>query len=207
MLNLQSISIYSKQQTLLNDISVTVENGEILTLMGPSGIGKSSLLSYLTGTLAKELRGTGEIWLNQERIDRLPPEQRSLGLLQQSPLLFPHMTVAENLLFALKWQGSKQERREKVKNRLDEFGLTDLGERLPNQLSGGQQARLALLRTLLSDPKALLLDEPFSKLDRELRLQIRSLVKQQIEQAQIPVILVTHDQEDAEDLAARIITL
>lgn len=207
LLKLISVQISHQQRALIEPISASIENGEILALMGPSGIGKSSILAYLSGTLAQELKGTGDVLLDEISLLSLPTERRQLGLLRQQPLLFPHMTVAENLLFAMPKGGSKRQRYEQVKQHLREIGLQGLEQRLPKQLSGGQQARLALMRTLLSKPKALLLDEPFSKLDKTLRQEMRLLVKQAIEQANIPAILVTHDEEDAKELASQIIEL
>ncbi|WP_425640826.1 ATP-binding cassette domain-containing protein [Marinomonas gallaica] len=207
MLTLQSVFIESPNGVLIDALTETVNQGECLVLMGPSGIGKSSLLGYVSGTLPKALTGRGEVWLQNSRIDHLSAEQRHLGLLQQSPLLFPHMTVEENLLFALDQKVAKTERRQIVKAKLNDIGLPGYGHRLPQELSGGQQARLALLRTLLSNPRALLLDEPFSKLDQTLRQEMRSLVDQCIKEANIPAILVTHDVDDANALGNRIIEL
>ncbi|MCO4787024.1 ATP-binding cassette domain-containing protein [Marinomonas atlantica] len=207
MLTLQSIFIESPNGVLINTLSETVNQGECLVLMGPSGVGKSSLLGYVSGTLPRALTGRGEIWLQTRRIDNLPAEQRHLGLLQQSPLLFPHMTVEENLLFALDQKALKTERRQIVNEKLNEIGLPGYGSRLPQELSGGQQARLALLRTLLSNPRALLLDEPFSKLDQTLRQEMRALVGQCIKEANIPAILVTHDKDDAQALGNMTIEL
>ena len=207
MLELTSLQIAHKRQALIKPVSASVNNGEIVALMGPSGVGKSSILAYLSGTLSSGLQGLGQASLNGLQLMQLAPEQRQLGLLQQHPLLFPHMSVAENLMFAMPKGGSQTERYRQAKLHLAEVGLQGLEERLPEQLSGGQQARLALLRTLLSKPKALLLDEPFSKLDKSLRQEMRQLVKQAIEKANIPAILVTHDEDDATQLAAQIIEL
>ena len=207
MLELTSVQIAHKRQALIKPVSASVNNGEILALMGPSGVGKSSILAYLSGTLSSGLQGLGQASLDGLQLMQLAPEQRQLGLLQQHPLLFPHMSVAENLMFAMPKGGSQTERYRQAKLHLAEVGLQWLEERLPEQLSGGQQARLALLRTLVSKPKALLLDEPFSKLDKSLRQEMRQLVKQAIEKANIPAILVTHDEDDATQLAAQIIEL
>lgn len=207
MLILKSVSLECPNGSLIKSLSESVNKGECLALMGPSGIGKSSLLAYISGTLPYELQGHGEIWLDDKRIDTLPADKRQLGLLQQSPLLFPHMNVEENLLFALDRKMTRTQRKSYIQQQLEDIGLAGLGERLPHQLSGGQQARLALLRTLLSNPKALLLDEPFSKLDQALRQDMRQLVSKCVKTANIPAILVTHDIDDANAIANRVIEL
>ncbi|MBJ7552631.1 ATP-binding cassette domain-containing protein [Marinomonas ostreistagni] len=175
--------------------------------MGASGVGKSSLLAYLSGTLPSGLTGHGEVTLDHLTIQDLPIEKRQLGLLQQSPLLFNHLTVEENLLFAYKSPESRFLRKKDIRSKLVEIGLEGLEHQLPQHLSGGQQARLALLRTLLAKPKALLLDEPFSKLDHSLRIEMRELVLDAIQKTQVPTILVTHDQEDADVMATRVYNL
>jgi putative thiamine transport system ATP-binding protein len=182
----------------LVDLHTTVEPGQTLTLMGPSGSGKSTLLAFLCGTLPPAFSAEGRVLLDGEDITALPPERRHLGILFQDALLFPHLSVAGNLLAALppRW-GGRGERRAKVEAALADAGLEGLGARDPATLSGGQQARVALMRTLLADPRALLLDEPFSKLDATLRQRIRSFVFAEIRHYALPAILVTHDPADA----------
>jgi putative thiamine transport system ATP-binding protein len=182
----------------LLDLHATVEAGQTLTIMGPSGSGKSTLLDFLCGTLAPAFSAEGRVLLDGEDITALPPERRHLGILFQDALLFPHLSVAGNLLVALPPQrGGRAERRAKVAAALAEAGLKGFGERDPATLSGGQQARVALMRTLLANPRALLLDEPFSKLDATLRQRIRSFVFGEIRRYGLPAVLVTHDPEDA----------
>jgi putative thiamine transport system ATP-binding protein len=182
----------------LIDLHITVEPGQTLTLMGPSGSGKSTLLNYLCGTLAAAFSAGGRVLLDGEDITGLPPERRHLGILFQDALLFPHLSVAGNLLVALpSSRGGRAARRAKVAAALAEAGLEGFGPRDPATLSGGQQARVALMRTLLTNPKALLLDEPFSKLDATLRQRIRSFVFAEIRRYRLPAILVTHDPADA----------
>jgi putative thiamine transport system ATP-binding protein len=179
-------------------LHTTVEAGQTLTLMGPSGSGKSTLLNFLCGTLAPAFSAEGRVLLDGEDITALPPERRHLGILFQDALLFPHLSVAGNLLVALPpHNGGRGERRAKVTAALAEAGLPGFGERDPATLSGGQQARVALMRTLLANPRALLLDEPFSKLDATLRQRIRSFVFAEIRRYRLPAVLVTHDPEDA----------
>jgi putative thiamine transport system ATP-binding protein len=205
MLELTNFSLSIEGKTLLNNLSFKVPSREILTLMGPSGCGKSSLLHYLTGSLASPMVATGDITLNGNALQMLPAEKRHVGILFQDPLLFPHMTILENLLFAL--PSSTPDRKNCAINRLESFGLKDKLSALPAELSGGQQARVALLRTLLSQPRYLLLDEPFSKLDSNLRQEIRTLVIEQVQQNNFPCILVTHDEEDAQAMNGPIIRL
>ncbi|WP_245957882.1 ATP-binding cassette domain-containing protein [Marinomonas piezotolerans] len=197
MLALKDIQVFNQQEALISPFSATIENGTILAVMGPSGIGKSTLLAYLADSLPAGMNGKGEIWLNDKPLNPLPAEKRQLGLLQQAPLLFPHMSVEENIRFALPSNSPKHQRRELTMQSLASVGLSEHANKLPQHLSGGQQARLALARTLSSQPNALLLDEPFSKLDQSLRTDMRKLVLLAVKEHNIPAILVTHDPEDA----------
>ncbi|MEM1267659.1 MAG: ATP-binding cassette domain-containing protein [Pseudomonadota bacterium] len=178
---------------VLVSLSARIRPGEVLTVMGPSGSGKSTLLAYLTGTLAPEFRATGGARLNGRPLDGLATEARRIGILFQDHLLFPHLSVAENLAFGLAHGAAK--RAQRVEVALAEIGLQGFGTRDPATLSGGQRARVALMRTLLATPEALLLDEPFARLDAELRDQTRSLVFRSVRD--LPVVLVTHDVADA----------
>jgi putative thiamine transport system ATP-binding protein len=192
----------------LVELHTTVEPGQTLTLMGPSGSGKSTLLAFLCGTLPPAFSAEGRVLLDGEDITALPPERRHLGILFQDALLFPHLSVAGNLLVALPpRRGGRGERRSKVEAALADAGLEGLGGRDPATLSGGQQARVALMRTLLADPRALLLDEPFSKLDAALRQRIRSFVFAEIQHYALPAILVTHDPADAAAAAGPVLHL
>ena len=195
-----------RQNELLLSLNEQVNGGEILTIMGPSGSGKSSLLNWLTGTLPSGFKANGEVWLNGENIDNLPAHLRHIGVLYQDALLFSHLSVAGNIAFAMP-KGNKKQRLEKIEHALEQVGLKDMGNRHPDNLSGGQQARVALLRMLLSEPKAILLDEPFSKLDTQLRVDTRELVFSQIRDHKLPAIMVTHDHSDAEAANGTLITL
>jgi putative thiamine transport system ATP-binding protein len=196
----------SAQRVLLRDLRFDVAPGEILTLMGASGSGKSSVLAAIAGTLhsvaegAQALRFDGTITLNGTDLTPLPTARRGIGLLFQDPLLFAHMTVAENLLFAVP-SGPRAQRLQQVEQALLDAELAGYGERDPATLSGGQRARVALMRALLAQPRALLLDEPFSKLDAALRDQFRTLVFDHIRAQNIPAVLVTHDAADIADPA------
>lgn len=192
------------QRALVTALRLEVGPGQILTLMGPSGSGKSSLLAAIAGTLgdvaegAQALRFEGTVTLDGEDLTHRPTAQRGVGLMFQDPLLFAHMTVGENLLFAVP-PGPRAQRQAAVQQALAEADLAGYGERDPASLSGGQQARVALMRALLARPKALLLDEPFSRLDAALRGQFRAFVFDHVRARRIPAVLVTHDAADIAD--------
>ena len=194
----------SAQRTLLRDLRFEVPPGAVLTLMGPSGSGKSSVLAAIAGTLAsvaegaEVLRFEGSVHLKGTDLTHTPTAQRGIGLLFQDPLLFAHLTVAENLLFAVT-PGPRAQRQAAVQQALAEADLAGYGDRDPATLSGGQRARVALMRALLAEPRALLLDEPFSKLDAALRDQFRTFVFEHIRARGIPAVLVTHDRADIAD--------
>lgn len=172
--------------------------GEILTVMGESGSGKSTLLSFIAGFLDPAFHAAGRVLSNGRDITALPPEDRRAGLLFQDALLFPHMSVGENLLFAIPPAlRGRTERRAKAEQALTEAGLDGLFDRHPDTLSGGQKARVALARVLLSEPAMLLLDEPFSRLDASLRARSREQVFAAAKARRLPVLLVTHDEADA----------
>jgi putative thiamine transport system ATP-binding protein len=200
----------SERHALVSDLHLHVPPGEILTLMGPSGCGKSSVLGSIAGTLSSVSEGLlplqlqGSVELNGRELSHLHTHQRGVGLVFQDALLFPHMTVAENLLFAvpvISANGihSTAQRQTRVQQALQEAELSGMGERDPSTLSGGQRARVALMRALLAEPQALLLDEPFSKLDAALRAQLRPWVFAHVRERRIPVVLVTHDEQDVAD--------
>ncbi|MGY3852152.1 ATP-binding cassette domain-containing protein [Aeromonas aquatilis] len=204
MLSTTPLRLYLDENLLLSLPALQVAPGEVLTLMGPSGCGKSSLLAGLAGVLpgaqtdSGPIRLEGEIRLGERLLNALPPQARRIGMLFQDDLLFDHLTVAENLMFGMparvKGHGP---RREKAVATLAQVDLTSQADKLPGALSGGQKARVSLLRALLAEPEALLLDEPFSRLDKPLRAAFRQLVFAQIKALAIPAILVTHDEEDA----------
>ncbi|WP_327192504.1 ATP-binding cassette domain-containing protein [Psychrobacter sp. PL15] len=204
-LQIKNLQLFRQDQRLLR-LNEQVNGGEILTIMGPSGSGKSSLLNWLTGTLSSSFKAEGEVWLDGQNIDQLPTHLRHIGVLYQDALLFSHLSVAGNIAFAMP-KGNKKQRLEKIEQALEQVGLKGLGSRHSDTLSGGQQARVALLRLLLSEPKAILLDEPFSKLDTQLRADIRQLVFEQVRNHQLPTIMVTHDHSDAEAANGKVINL
>ncbi|MDD8059465.1 MULTISPECIES: ATP-binding cassette domain-containing protein [Shewanella] len=202
---IEQLTLKRQQQVLLS-LNETIAGGDILTVMGPSGSGKSTLLNWLTGMLPKGFSASGDIYLNEKKITDIASHQRQIGLLYQDPLLFPHLTVAGNISFAMPAE-AKAQRKATISQALSQVGLAGLEQRCPQSLSGGQQARVALLRVLLSQPKAILLDEPFSKLDSQLRQETRQLVFEQIRQHKLPAIMVTHDQSDADAAQGKIISL
>ncbi|NVK75374.1 MAG: ATP-binding cassette domain-containing protein [Oceanospirillaceae bacterium] len=207
MLRVNAFSLSLGDKTLIDELSFEIANGQVLSIMGPSGIGKSSLLHFLSGSLSPNLHTKGEAFLNGEDLLSKSIQDRKVGLLQQMPLLFPHMSIIENLMFAIPADIHKQERINMALNALEKLGIPDKANALPNELSGGQQARVALLRTLLSKPDYLLLDEPFSKLDPALRRDVRTFVLSEIQKANIPALLVTHDPEDAKAMEGEFLML
>jgi putative thiamine transport system ATP-binding protein len=186
-------------------LSAQVASGEVLSIMGPSGVGKSTLLAWLTGTLPAGFVATGTAMLDGRDITHLPAMARRVGILFQDHLLFPHLSVGANLAFGL--VPGVRDRRAIVDDALAEIDLAGYGERDPATLSGGQRARVALMRMLLSGPEALLLDEPFSRLDAALRDQMRRLVFDRARAEKLPVIMVTHDAEDARAAGGSILHL
>lgn len=192
------------RRTLVEVARLSIGPGEIVTIAGPSGVGKSSLIAYIGGALDPAFTAVGTVSLNGRRVDGLPIERRRIGVLYQDDLLFAHMSVAENLSFAIPAGGSRAERRQRVEAALEEADLVGYGPRDPATLSGGQGARVALMRALLAEPEALLLDEPFSRLDRALRGRIRAFTFDTLRRRGLPALLVTHDTEDATE---RVISL
>ncbi|EGQ9934240.1 ATP-binding cassette domain-containing protein [Vibrio vulnificus] len=194
---LENLAIHKRSgETLFSDINLTIDAGEIVSLMGPSGCGKSTLLSLIAGHLSDEFRYSGTLSLNQRDLAPLAPHQRQVGILFQDDMLFPHLNIWQNLAFALPNDIKGTERKTQAINALDKIALSELADSYPEQISGGQRARVSLIRMLLAKPQMALLDEPFSKLDKELRVQFRDWVISQLQQANIPALMVTHDIDD-----------
>lgn len=196
MLELSGIAIATPQSPLVTGLDACIGAGEVLVVSGPSGSGKSALLAWLCGALPAPLAGRGTVRLDGRDVTGLPTAQRRIGILFQDDLLFPHLSVLENLLFALP-PGVAAARRALAQAALAEAGLDGYGPRAPHTLSGGQRSRVALLRALLAQPRALLLDEPFSRLDAALRARFRAQVFERLRAQGIPAVLVTHDPQDA----------
>ena len=189
-------------------LDARVAPGEVLTVMGPSGAGKSTLLAAVMGTLPPAFRLTGRVLLDGDDITHRPPETRRVGILFQDELLFPHLSVGGNLLFGLRaGVRGRAERARAVEQALRDIELEGFAGRDPATLSGGQKARVGLMRVLLAEPRALLLDEPFARLDPALRDQVRRLVFGRAAERGLPVLLVTHDAEDARAAGGRVVML
>lgn len=207
VLLLKGVHICLQNRPLFAPLNLVIHPGEVVTVMGPSGCGKSTLLNYICGTLPSAFQAEGSVQLGGRELVGLPVEQRRVGILFQDALLFPHLTVAENLAFGLQRGHSRQTRRFRIESALLDAGLEGLGEHDPATLSAGQRARAALMRTLLAEPATLLLDEPFSKLDTELRTRMRTFVFEHARQRRLPTLLVTHDPADATHAGGPVIEL
>jgi putative thiamine transport system ATP-binding protein len=206
-LALREVSIDLGGETLV-ELDASIGPGEALSVMGRSGVGKSTLLAFIAGFLDRDFSARGRVILNGRDVTALPPERRGIGMLFQDALLLPHLSVAGNLRIGLHPAvRGRSARRRAAAEALAEAGLAGLGERDPATLSGGEAARVALMRTLLSQPEALLLDEPFSRLDTALRGQVRAFVFAEARKYGLPVLLVTHDLADAEAAGGRIVSL
>lgn len=186
-----------------NDVSFGVEKGHLAALLGPSGSGKTTILRMIAGL---DMPDSGEILLNGVRVNELPGSKRGIGFVFQNYALFRYMTVAENIAFGLEVQKKgKKEIKERVDELLELISMKELGKRYPNQLSGGQKQRVAFARALAPNPQLLLLDEPFAAIDAKVRRELRAWLKEMIEQVGITSIFVTHDQEEAMEVADTII--
>lgn len=207
-LSLEKLVISRAESVLLN-VNACVEKGQVLTVMGPSGAGKSTLLQAIAGQLYEPFSVSGIIKIDNNVINRKPAHLRKVGMMFQDALLFEHMTVAENIAFGMpkNSHSNPHARMEAINTMLSAVELESMGQRGVNTLSGGQQSRVSLLRTLASAPDVVLLDEPFSKLDLALRGQIRSWTFEQLKARNIPAVLVTHDNEDAIAAGGQIIEL
>jgi putative thiamine transport system ATP-binding protein len=203
-LQLQNVALELHGHRLLH-LNETISPGGVLTVMGPSGSGKSTLLAWIAGFMSPSFHATGRAILDGEDITGRPAEKTGVGLLFQDPLLFPHLSVAGNVRFGARV--GKDGVAERVENALASVGLAGFGHRDPETLSGGQRARVALVRLILSRPRAILLDEPFSKLDAPLRRELRAVVFEHLRQQNVPAVLVTHDQEDADAAGGIIVTI
>ena len=202
-LQLEKVTIAVHGRVLIRELSAAVEPGHVLAVMGASGSGKSSLLAWIAGTLELPFEASGVLRLDGVDISARPIQQRRIGLLFQDDLLFPHLSVLGNLLFALQ-VGGRAARIQAAEAALEEAALGGFGPRLPGSLSGGQRSRVSLLRALLAAPAALLLDEPFSKLDAALRQQMRDFTFATLAARRVPALLVTHDEADVPAGAQRI---
>jgi len=207
-LELAAVRIALHGRPLLGPLDVRVRPGTTVTVMGPSGCGKSTLLAFIAGTLEPAFTAAGAVRIDGDDVLALPPERRHVGILFQDDLLFPHLSVGDNLAFALpRTLAGRAQRRAAVAQALAEADLAGFEGRDPATLSGGQRARVALMRTLLAAPRVLLLDEPFNRLDAALREDFRRFVFDHARERSLPVLLVTHDAADAAAAAGPLIEL
>ncbi|WP_028865692.1 ATP-binding cassette domain-containing protein [Psychromonas aquimarina] len=196
----KNLSVINKDQSVLfAPVSFSIDPGEILTLMGPSGCGKSTLLSAVAGHLSADFKYKGQCYLHGQALNHLSPEKRKIGILFQDDLLFPHLNIWENLALAIPEQIKKSQRKELAMLTLEKLNLEFIACSSPAQISGGQRARVSMMRMLLAEPDAVLLDEPFNKLDKSLRAEFRSWVLALLNERKLPALMVTHDQEDLPD--------
>lgn len=195
-------------EALFAPLSAEIGPGTVLSVMGPSGIGKSTLLDAIGGHLSPDFRMTGRIVLNRRDLTGLPPERRRVGLMFQDAHLFPHLSVGDNLAFGLtRAVKGRAARAAAVAAALAQAGLGGFADRDPDTLSGGQRARAALMRALLAGPEALLLDEPFARLDTTLRAELRGFVFGHLKDRGIPALMVTHDDGDAAAAGGEVLSL
>ena len=204
-LRLDQVSRRFGDKVVLDTLNLQIAGGEFVALLGPSGCGKSTALNCLAGLLP--LSG-GSIWLDQKRVDTLPPEKRGFGMVFQNYALFPHMSVRRNVGFGLKMRGiGGKEARRRVDEALRLVQLLPYADRLPGQLSGGQQQRVAIARAIVIEPPLVLMDEPLSNLDAALRLDMRTEIRRLHQSLGLTTVYVTHDQEEALSLADRLVVL
>ncbi len=186
-----------------NDVNFSVEKGDLAALLGPSGSGKTTILRMIAGL---DTPDSGDIIINNVKVNSLPGSKRGIGFVFQNYALFRYMTVAGNIAFGLEVQKkSKAEIKERVEELLELISMQDLGKRYPHQLSGGQRQRVAFARALAPNPLLLLLDEPFAAIDAKVRRELRTWLKEMIARVGITSIFVTHDQEEAMEVADTII--
>ncbi|HEX6444483.1 MAG TPA: ABC transporter ATP-binding protein [Streptosporangiales bacterium] len=204
-LRLDRITRKFGDQVALRELQLTIRGGEFVALLGPSGCGKSTALNCLAGLLP--LSG-GSIWLDERRIDTVPPERRGFGMVFQSYALFPHLTVRANIAFGLAMHRvPKAEARRRVEDVIRLVQLTEHAHKHPGQLSGGQQQRVAIARAIVLEPPLVLMDEPLSNLDAKLRLEMRTEIRRLHQRLELTTVYVTHDQEEALSLADRLVVL
>lgn len=189
----------------LKQVNLEIKNGSLLGLLGPSGSGKSTLLRILAGL---EIQDSGRIWLEGQDATKFPLQQREIGFVFQNYALFPHLTVSQNISFGLDVRNIDITlKKQRVNELLQLIQLEKFADRFPHQLSGGQRQRIALARALAVEPKVLLLDEPFAALDAKIRKQLRSWLRTLHQQISVTTVFVTHDHQEAMELAHEIVIL
>ncbi|MCZ7656861.1 MAG: ABC transporter ATP-binding protein [Xanthobacteraceae bacterium] len=201
-IDIQNVTKRFGSMAAANAVSLTVQEGELFTLLGPSGCGKTTLLRVVAGFNAPD---EGDVLFAGQRVNDMPPHERGIGMVFQNFALWPHMTVFENAAYGLRLRRiSRSDITARVNAVFDKVRLAGLGERYPGQLSGGQQQRVALARALVLNPKILLLDEPLSNLDAKVRVQVRQEIRKLQQELGITTMYVTHDQEEALTLSDQI---
>lgn len=198
-------NIYKRYGDFLasDNVSFGIEKGKLVALLGPSGSGKTTLLRMIAGL---ENPNSGDIFIDGKRVNDIPASKRGIGFVFQNYALFRYMTVFDNVAFGLELQKMpKKQIKERVKELLELTGLSGMEKRYPNQLSGGQRQRVAFARALAPNPQVLLLDEPFAAIDAKVRTELRSWLKEMVEKLGITSIFVTHDQDEAVEVADEII--
>lgn len=205
ILKLEHISKSFGDVLAVNDIDIGIKEGELISFIGPSGCGKTTLLRIVGGF---ETQSSGSVILDGVVIDGQPPEKRVTSMVFQNYALFPHMTVFQNVAYGLDQKKvPKAEKEEAVKAALEQVSLSGYESRRPRELSGGEQQRVAIARCLVIKPKVLLLDEPLSNLDANLRLTMREEIRRLKEELKLTIIFVTHDQDEAMSISDRILVL
>lgn len=191
--------------TAVNNVDIDIPEGSLVTLLGPSGCGKTTLLRMIAGL---ESPTEGDIFIGDKRINDVPIHKRNLGMIFQNYALFPHKTIFDNVAFGLKYRNvAKEEIREKVLNALEMVRLPGVETRMPSQLSGGQQQRIAMARAIVIEPDVLLMDEPLSALDENLREEMRREISNLQEKIGVTTIFVTHDQREALSMSDKVIVM
>lgn len=197
LLSIEGLQCAYQSQTVLSGVGLSIAEGEIACLLGPSGCGKTTVLRAIAGFITPQ---AGQVCLGDQVVSSpdqvVPPEKRGIGMVFQDYALFPHLSIADNIAFGLNGL-SRAEKRHRVQEVLDLVELPDLSDRYPHELSGGQQQRVALARALAPNPRLLLMDEPFSNLDTDLRRQLSQEVREILKRRGIAAIMVTHDQQEA----------
>lgn len=207
-LHLDGVTLSVGGRVLTDRLDLSIPAGAVGTVIGPSGSGKSSLIAFAGGFLDPAFAVSGRVLVGGTDVTALPPQQRRIGTLFQDDLLFPHLSVGDNLAFGLTGRvRGRAQRQTAVEAALHTAGLSGFADRDPATLSGGQRARIALMRVLLSEPRALLLDEPFSKLDTELRTAFRAFVFGHTRSRGLPVLLASHDPSDLEQAGGPVLRL
>jgi len=203
--NLSSVTKHYGQTIAVHEFNLDVPDGEFITLLGPSGCGKTTTLRMIAGLIEPT---SGHIYFDEQEVTYLPPPARNIGFVFQTPALFPHLSVSDNIAFGLSVKGQKKEM---IQGRIDQMlalvNLSDYGKRMPAQLSGGQQQRVALARVLATDPRVLLFDEPLSALDKNLRDTLKYSILDLQRKTHKTAIYVTHDQSEAFAISDRIVVM